>query len=152
MGVAVTSATSTASIVASLPTRQQGVASAVNDATREIGASVGIALSGALFSSHYGSSLSDLSYLTPDTASRVRDSAPAGFSVGHQLGAEGTKVLSEVKSAFVEGLAASMFPIAIMLAIAAVFVVVQAPRKLPETDDDEVDTELRDLVGVDEKI
>ena len=51
IGLAMTPATN--AIVSSLPTAKQGVASAVNDTTREIGTALGIAIMGSMFNSGY---------------------------------------------------------------------------------------------------
>ena len=53
VGLAMTPATN--AIVSSLPTAKQGVASAVNDTTREIGTALGIAIMGSMFNSGYRS-------------------------------------------------------------------------------------------------
>lgn len=57
-GVGCTIAPSTASIMSSLPPHQAGVGSAINDAARQIGAAVGVAVLGSVWSSSFQASLS----------------------------------------------------------------------------------------------
>jgi EmrB/QacA subfamily drug resistance transporter len=53
-GLALTTAPATESIMGSLPKEKAGVGSAVNDTTREIGGTLGVAVVGSAFSSLYG--------------------------------------------------------------------------------------------------
>ena len=53
------SAPATESILLVLPPARAGVGSAVNDATRELGGTLGVAVVGSLFSSVYAASFAD---------------------------------------------------------------------------------------------
>jgi len=89
VGIGVTSSTGTAAIVGSLSAGQQGVASAMNDATREVGAALGIALMGSVFGNAYADSLPSLDHLPEEARHAVEDSPAAGLAVADQLGAQG---------------------------------------------------------------
>jgi MFS family permease len=52
LGMALAGPPATAAIVASLPPDKQGVASAVNDAAREVGGALGIAVLGSVLADH----------------------------------------------------------------------------------------------------
>lgn len=52
-GIGFCTAPSTSAIMASVPDEKQGVASAINDTTREIGAALGIALAGSILAARY---------------------------------------------------------------------------------------------------
>ena len=54
LGMALATTPATTAIVASLPDSQQGVASAVNDAAREVGGALGIAVLGSVLADHVG--------------------------------------------------------------------------------------------------
>lgn len=129
LGIGVTSAVGTAVIVGSLRTDQQGVASAMNDTTREVGAAVGIALMGSVYASHYESSLPTLNQLPPQTAHAVESSAAAGLHVAHQLGPQGQELTAAVISAFLDGLSASLIVVAAIVAFAAVGALFDAPHR-----------------------
>ena len=67
----------TSAIVSSLPAAKQGVASAVNDTTREIGTALGIALMGSMFNTGYRNAIDgDLGGLPAGVADQAR-SRPA---------------------------------------------------------------------------
>jgi MFS family permease len=53
-GMGLVQATATEAIMSALPDAEQGLASAVNDLTRELGAALGLAVSGAVLTSHLG--------------------------------------------------------------------------------------------------
>jgi MFS family permease len=54
LGMALATTPATAAIVESLPEEKQGVASAVNDASREVGGALGIAVLGSVLADHVG--------------------------------------------------------------------------------------------------
>ena len=86
-GMAFTSTPSTTAIVTSLPRAKQGVGSAVNDVSRELGSALGIAILGSLFNSGYRNGISAATAaLPPEAAHAVEESAGAGFAVASQLG------------------------------------------------------------------
>ena len=81
-GMALTSTPSTTAIVTSLPRAKQGVASAMNDVSRELGSALGIAVLGSLFSSGYRDAISGATAaLPPEAAHAVGESAGAGLAV-----------------------------------------------------------------------
>jgi EmrB/QacA subfamily drug resistance transporter len=59
VGMALTMAPATDSIMGSLPLSRAGVGSAVNDTTRQMGGAIGVAVVGSVFASIYGSRISD---------------------------------------------------------------------------------------------
>src|SRR5690606_4704077 len=74
LGMGFTMTPSTEAITESLPAEKQGVASALNDTTREVGGSLGIALLGSLVSAGYRSAVSDTAdTLPPELAEPVRE-------------------------------------------------------------------------------
>lgn len=130
LGIGVTSSTGTTSIVSSLPSSEQGVASAMNDATREIGSAVGIALMGAVYATTYRDTLPDLSRLPAPARELTHDSAPGGIHVAASLPAQqGAPMRAGVESAFMTGLTHALAVVAVILVVAALVVLVFAPRK-----------------------
>ena len=128
LGIGLASSTGTSAIVGSLPLGKQGVASAMNDTTREVGSAIGIALMGAVYSSNYTASLPDLSGLPADAAEVARESGAGGLAVAAQLGAAGNGLAEAVRTAFMDGLSASMVVVAVIVGVAAVTSFVFAPR------------------------
>jgi EmrB/QacA subfamily drug resistance transporter len=99
MGLAMTPATS--AITESLPATQQGVGSALNDLSRELGGALGIAVIGSVLTATYRSHL-QLPGASPAVVSQARDS----FGVAVHLG--GT-VTTHAQSAFVSGMHAALY-------------------------------------------
>jgi hypothetical protein len=129
-GIAFTSTPSTTAIVSSLPRAKQGVASAVNDVSRELGAALGIAILGSLFNSGYRAAVGDAtSALPPEAAHAVERSAGAGFAVSSRLGADGQQLAHAVRDAFAAGLHGAMTAGAAIALVAAAFTLWRAPRR-----------------------
>ena len=81
IGLAMTPATN--AIVSSLPPAKQGVASAVNDTTREIGTALGIALMGSMFTTGYRGAIDgDLGGLPADVADQAREAPGLALDSG----------------------------------------------------------------------
>ncbi|MEU7212636.1 MFS transporter [Streptomyces sp. NPDC044989] len=135
LGIGLSGATGTAAITGSLGRGQQGVASAMNDTTREVGSAVGIALMGSIYGSHYRTSLpGTVDQLPADAAESVRDSAASGLHVAEQLGARGATLADQVKSAFMDGLSASLIAVSVIVLAAAIGCLFRAPKEPPVSD------------------
>jgi EmrB/QacA subfamily drug resistance transporter len=131
LGLSLTSTPSTTAIVTSLPRAKQGVASAMNDVSRELGSALGIAILGSLFSSGYRGAISpDIpDSLPPEAARAVEETAGAGLAVASELGATGGDLAGAVQHAFVAGLADAMIAGAVIAVAAAAFTVWRAPLR-----------------------
>jgi len=118
-GLGLTGPVGTTAITASLPADQQGVASAANDATREIGAALGVALMGSVFGNRYRSSLTlDLGALPEAATDAVRRSPVGGLYVAGRLGPRGAALAEDVRNAFMSGMSASVLAVAVVTAAA----------------------------------
>ncbi|MFB6651456.1 MFS transporter [Streptomyces microflavus] len=142
IGIGLTSSTGTSAIVGSLGPDRQGVASAMNDTTREVGAAVGIAVMGSVFSDQYRSGLPALTALPGDAAEAVRHSAAGGLEVASQLGAQGVPLAQAVRDAFMSGFTSAMGVVAVILALAALLCLLRAPRHADDASEaDATETE-----------
>jgi EmrB/QacA subfamily drug resistance transporter len=134
-GIGLSGSVGTAAITGSLGRNQQGVASAMNDTTREVGSAIGIALMGSIYGSHYRSSLPDTVHQLPtDAADAVRDSAAAGLHVAQRLGPQGAALTDSVKAAFMDGLSASLIAVTTVVLAAAIGALLRAPKTPPTSD------------------
>jgi hypothetical protein len=126
-GMALAGAPATTAIVASLPREKQGVASAVNDVSRELGGALGIAVLGSVMNAVYRSELTrPVSGLPARAAEHATSSLAAAQQVAHHLGAAGGLLAFHAQTAFVHGLSHSLLAGAIVLLGGAAFVAVRA--------------------------
>lgn len=110
VGLGATTAPATESIMGSLSTDKAGIGSAVNDTTRELGGTLGVAIIGSVFSSVYINALdgsgsdSAFAQLPPETQEITRESVGAARIIANDLGAGAAPYLAEVNDAFLSGL------------------------------------------------
>src|SRR5262249_30456630 len=74
LGLGMTHARVTESIMGSLPPSRAGVGSAVNDTTRQTGGALGVAVLGSVFASHYHHVVQSVAGLTSAQSAQARDS------------------------------------------------------------------------------
>ncbi|MCP3992263.1 MAG: DHA2 family efflux MFS transporter permease subunit [Actinomycetia bacterium] len=104
-GMALLMPPTTNAIVTSLPENKAGVASAVNDTTREVGGAIGIALLGTLVTVSYQSGMTGATDgLAPPLAELAEDSIGGAFRVAAQLDpAVAGPLIQTANRAFVDG-------------------------------------------------
>jgi EmrB/QacA subfamily drug resistance transporter len=119
MGAAMTPATS--AITYALPTSQQGVASAMNDLSREVGGALGIAVIGSIMTAVYRGHLS-LTGVPAPIAEKARDSLALAAHAGGP-------VAQQANSAFIDGIHVALLASAAITAIAALAVTLLLPRR-----------------------
>jgi len=135
VGLGATTAPATESIMGSLSADKAGVGSAVNDTTRELGGTLGVAIIGSVFTSVYVADLRDgggvFAQLPEEVRHLTEESVGAARVVAGQLGASAQPYLDQVSQAFLSGLSAGCFVAAGVAAAGAVF----AGRFLPARAD-----------------
>ena len=131
LGLAATMTPATTAITGSLSRGQQGIASALNDTSREIGGALGIALMGSLFNAQYRAQISDVAdSLSPAQGKTVKDGIAGATQVAQSLGQDGLPVITAARQALVDAWAGSMWVgAAIALAAAALVVVLSLGKK-----------------------
>ena len=135
VGMALAMTPSTNAIVGSLPREKQGVASAVNDTSRELGAAFGIAVLGSAFNSGYHTKIdSVVSTLPAQIGSVVRESPAAGIVTARKMGDAGSALLNQAREGFIVGMRWALLVGAAMLVIGAAFTWLRAPRHVSAAD------------------
>ncbi len=133
-GMAMAMSPMTASIMAAVPARRAGAGSAMNDATRELGAALGVAVLGSIAASQYSSHLHDaLGTLPAASRSAASSSITGALDAAKSLPASAAHAFDLLaRTAFLDGMrVAGLFGAALALA-AAVVTVRYLPRSLPD--------------------
>jgi MFS transporter, DHA2 family, multidrug resistance protein len=133
-GLGLISGPATEAIMGALPAESAGAGSAVNDTTREVGGTLGVAVMGSVLAGIYASRLRDgLSHIPLPQPARaaVLSSVTQGLDVARRAGSSG--LTRQVQDAFLSGLhSASLVAAGATLAGAAV-VAVALPARPRET-------------------
>lgn len=138
-GMALVFPTATVAIVSSLPQNKAGVASAMNDTTREVGGAIGIALLGTLLSSGYRSGLGNATdQLPPEVAEVAEDNVGAALAIAREL-PNGDSLAAAARDAFVDGMQLSMWTGAAVMITSAVIVFRLFPRERVAFEQPKVD-------------
>lgn len=107
VGLGLTTAPATESIMGSLSADKAGIGSAVNDTTRELGGTLGVAILGSVFSSVYIAALEDdpvIAALPDDARHATEESVGAAQFIAPELGDAAPPYLASVNEAFLSGL------------------------------------------------
>ena len=121
----------TSSVMGTVPEEKSGVASAMNDVTRQVGGSLGTAVIGSLISSAYSSGLGDAAAGLADAARVASEDSigKANAVAAHLPAAEGARLAHAAAVAFTDALGVG-FVVAAGIALVAAVVV---RRCLPAT-------------------
>lgn len=128
LGMGLTMTPATEAITETLPAEKQGVASALNDTSREVGGALGVALLGSILSSGYQESIEpSLEGLSPELAETAAEGIGGAFAAAAQAGDRGPEIIEAAKLAFVEGWVQSMWVGVVMSGVALAYLLVRGP-------------------------
>ncbi len=129
LGMGFISTPATESILLVLPPARAGVGSAVNDATRELGGTLGVAVVGSIFSSVYAAHLADsaLARLPGGALETAQDSVGAAQSIA----AQSAELQNAVRDSFMSGLSVASLVIGVLCLVAAAVAVRVLPGRQP---------------------
>lgn len=129
MGLSMTPATD--AITSALPRERQGVASALNDVTRELGTALGVALLGAVLSAGYRHSIeSHLAGLAPGIAATAREGVANAVAISDSAGTAQPALIRAAQDAFVTGWQQAMWAGVIVMALLLIYIVLRGPGPL----------------------
>ncbi|WP_081238893.1 MFS transporter [Streptomyces viridosporus] len=130
IGMGLSMTPSTEAITGTLPRERQGVASALNDVTREFGTALGVALLGALLSSGYRSAVaSRLDGVPQDTADTAREGVANALGVAHQAGPHAQALSRAARESFVDGWQQAMWAGVAVMAVLFLHLLARGPRR-----------------------
>jgi EmrB/QacA subfamily drug resistance transporter len=131
LGMGLTMAPSTTAIMEAIPHNKAGVGSATNDASREIGGALGIAIGGSILNQIYQSAL-----VIPESLMVYKDvlmnSFPSAMRIGAENGTDGALLIVSAQDAFVEGMVGSCYITAAVAVLAAIIVWTMMPDEQPQ--------------------
>jgi EmrB/QacA subfamily drug resistance transporter len=125
LGMGLIATPATESIMLVLPPSRAGVGSAVNDATRELGSTMGVAVAGSVFSSVFGAHLVDSAFTATGKAAEAADSVPVAF----RIAAGNPGLLAAAQDSFLTGLTVACTVIAGVCFVAAAAGILALPGR-----------------------
>jgi predicted MFS family arabinose efflux permease len=129
-GFGLCTAPTTSAIMTAAPDAKQGVASAVNDATREVGGALGIAMAGSILAGSYSRVIAPALAPFPEPVrGTASDSLAQALVVAERLGPQGNQLADTSKAAFVDAVNSSYVVMAVIVGVAAVVIPVFAPGR-----------------------
>lgn len=129
LGMGLSMTPSTEAITSSLPPDKQGVASALNDVTRELGTALGVAMLGALVTSGYSTAMDTrLDDMPADIATTAREGIANAIAVAPNAGSKSSMLIKAAQEAFVEGWQQAMWVGVGVMAALFLYIVVRGPK------------------------
>jgi hypothetical protein len=131
-GFALSMSPMTAAIMSAVPSRRAGAGSAMNDASRELGAALGIAVMGSIAASEFSNRVDSLTHgLSPAMQERASASISGAIAVADSIGGKvGAALHVGADRAFLDGMHLSVTIGAVLCLISACLVVRYLPRVL----------------------
>jgi MFS family permease len=129
-GIGFCTAPTTSAIMGAVSDEKQGVASAVNDTSREMGGALGIAVAGSLLAGRYTQELApNLSGFPAAVRGPATDSLAKAVEVAAKLGPQGNQLAELSKAAFMTAMHASTIAMAVLAGVSAVLIGLWAPGR-----------------------
>ncbi len=131
-GIALAMSPMTTAIMTAVPARRAGAGSAMNDAARELGASLGVAVMGSVAATQYGAAVDKLTTALPPEAQEHASASIAGaLRVAASVpGEAGGLLRAGSEAAFVDGVHFAVTVGALLTFVAALLVLKFLPRDL----------------------
>ncbi|SFT32657.1 drug resistance transporter, EmrB/QacA subfamily [Actinopolyspora lacussalsi subsp. righensis] len=134
-GMSLAMAPATDQLMANVPRERAGMGSATNDVTREVGASLGVAVLGSVLGGSYAARISDsLTGLPEQLRQTAEESLPGGMMVAESLGARGQRLADEVSVAWMNASQTAYLASAGLIAVAALVAWFFLPGKTRRTE------------------
>jgi EmrB/QacA subfamily drug resistance transporter len=129
-------APSTAAVMGAVPEEKSGVASAMNDVSRQVSGALGVAVIGSITASLYASRLDDdTGALAPDAAATAEESIGGAISVADGMpGTDGSALADAAASAYSTALGLGLLGAAVAAAVGAVIAARFLPARETETE------------------
>ncbi|MEN3539312.1 MFS transporter [Microbispora sp. ZYX-F-249] len=141
IGMGLSMTPSTEAITGSLPRAKQGVASALNDVTREFGTALGVAMLGALLANGYRSAIDDkLGGIPRGAADTAREGIANAVEVAPSTGSHARDLLHTAQQSFADGWQQAMWAGVAVMGALLVYVALRGPKGADLAVADEAET------------
>ena len=138
LGMGLTMAPSTTVVMDAIPADKAGVGSATNDASREVGGPLGIAIGGSALNELYQRSIVIPQGLEAK-AELINNSFPAAIKIGQELKMQGNPageiLIENARFAFIEGMQASSLIAGVIALTASIIAYRMMPKKISISED-----------------
>jgi MFS family permease len=129
-GIGMCTAPPTSAIMGAVADEKQGVASAVNDTSREMGGALGIAVAGSILAGRYSHELAPrLADFPAAVRGPATDSLAKAVELAGKLRPQGRQLAELSKTAFLTAMHASTITMAVIVSLAAILIGVWAPGR-----------------------
>jgi len=136
LGIALAMTPGTNILMSSVPRNRSGMGSAMNDTTRQLGASLGVAILGAILSSTYANQIHDTAIKFGDKiAEGLESSLAVAVEISSHLGVTAESVISAAKDAFMSGVNQAAIAGAIIIFVAAAIAFVGISKHSDKSDE-----------------
>jgi len=142
-GLSLVTSPSSESVMGSLPREMAGVGSAINDTSREIGGTLGVAIIGSIFATSYGPKIVDLlsPFALPQAAvSAAEESVGAAFAVSEQVGDPtlASAIRDVASTSFLDGFQVACTTVGVVAILGSLLAYRFLPARAPRTATTEV--------------
>ncbi|MER6248142.1 MFS transporter [Streptomyces griseorubiginosus] len=129
IGMGLSMTPSTEAVTSSLPRAKQGVASALNDVTRELGTALGVAMLGALLANGYHRAIDDeLGSIPHKAADTAREGIANAVEVAPSTGSHAQDLIRAAQQSFVDGWQQAMWAGVAVMGVLLVYVALRGPK------------------------
>ncbi|WHX23465.1 MFS transporter [Streptomyces malaysiensis subsp. malaysiensis] len=129
IGMGLSMTPSTEAITSSLPRERQGVASALNDVTREFGTALGVALLGALLSAGYRGAIGDrLDGIPHGAADAAREGVANAVEAANGAGSHRQALVHAARQSFVDGWQQAMWAGVAVMGALLLYLLARGPK------------------------
>ncbi|PXY24667.1 MFS transporter [Prauserella muralis] len=141
IGMGLSMTPSTEAITRSLPRGKQGVASALNDITREFGTALGVAMLGALVAAGYRGAMDGrLDGVPPQAADTAREGVANAVEVAAGAGPHAPQIVQAAQQSFVDGWQQAMWAGVVVTGALLVYIALRGPDNATPRAADEAET------------
>ncbi|MFI0451769.1 MFS transporter [Actinomadura sp. 6N118] len=129
IGMGLSMVPSTEAITGSLPREKQGVASALNDVTREFGTALGVAMLGAILTAGYRNTIDDrLDGIPKGTADTARDGIANALQASGSAGPHAQNLIHAAQQSYIDGWQQSMWVGVAVMGVLFVYIALRGPK------------------------